>query len=128
MKIRVSNINRITTEEDLFSLFEEFGDVIEVVLNEDPDDGEFTFSASVEMEFEEDGLEAIKELNGELVDGEILYVRTEAKAVQEHKRRFELDEFEDDDLLGQGSEKFLSKKGLREPEQALRRKPPRRKR
>ncbi len=127
MKIRVSNIDRSTSEEDIFALFEEFGDVVDVALNEGPDEGEFTFSATVEMEFDTDAEEAIRELNGESVDGEILYVRSETKAIQEHRRRLALEEFEDSVVEESG--KFLSKKGLREPEGgALRRKPPRKRR
>lgn len=96
MKIKVSNIDRSTTEEDVFALFEEFGDVVAVTLNDEPDEGEFTFSATVEMDFEEDALEAINELNGESVDGEILYVRPAAKANHEQRKKLELDEIEEE--------------------------------
>lgn len=74
MKIRVSNIDRSTTEDELFELFEEFGEVVNVELNEEPDSGLDTFTAWVEMKFVADAEEAIAELNGEWVDGRDLVV------------------------------------------------------
>ncbi len=74
MKIRVSNIDRSTTEDELFELFEEFGEVINVDLNEEPDSGLDTFTAWVEMAYVADAEEAIAELDGEWVDGRNLVV------------------------------------------------------
>lgn len=85
MKIRVSNIDPTTTVEDLQELFEEFGEVVDVRLNEEPDRGKETYSALVEMAFAADAEEAIADLNGELFDGRSLRVvagadtRTEAE-------------------------------------------------
>lgn len=75
MKIHVSNIDRSTPEEDLHRLFEEFGEVYQIDLNEEPDPDVDTFSAVVEMEYDSDAQEAIRELDGEIIDGRILAVR-----------------------------------------------------
>jgi len=74
MKIRVSNIDRSTSDDELYGLFEEFGDVVSVEINAEPDPGVDTFTAWVTMDYEDDALEAISELNGEWVDGKSLRV------------------------------------------------------
>ncbi len=74
MKIRVSNIDRSTMEDELLGLFEEFGDVVSLELNEEPDAGVETFTAWVEMAYQADAEEAITDLNGERVDGRALVV------------------------------------------------------
>jgi RNA recognition motif-containing protein len=74
MKIRVSNIDRSTNEDELYDLFEEFGEVVNVDLNEEPDSGLDTFTAWVEMKYVADAEEAMAELDGEWVDGRNLVV------------------------------------------------------
>lgn len=75
MKIKVSNIDRSTTEEELMKLFEEFGHVEQLECGEMPDPGVDTFSAIVEMQYTLDAEEAIEELDGEQVDGRMLRVK-----------------------------------------------------
>jgi RNA recognition motif-containing protein len=74
MKIRVSNIDRSTTDDELYDLFDEFGEVVSLELNEEPDTGLDTFTAWVEMKFVADAEEAMAELDGEWVDGRNLVV------------------------------------------------------
>ncbi|MEZ4773041.1 MAG: RNA-binding protein [Bacteroidia bacterium] len=74
MKIHVSNIDRSTSEDELFEIFEEFGEVTSVELNDDPDPGRETFSATVIMPSAIEAREAILELNGENIDGRNLRV------------------------------------------------------
>ncbi len=83
MKLRISNIDRITSEEDIEQLCDEFGEVNSVELNEEPDPGVETFSAIVEMEFEEDAKEIMADLNGEMVDGRFLRVEAYTEGVDE---------------------------------------------
>ncbi|RMG61711.1 MAG: RNA-binding protein [Bacteroidetes bacterium] len=98
MNIRVSNIDPSTTVEDLQELFEEFGEVLEVRLNDEPDPGKDTYSAVLTMAFDDDAEAAIDELNGENFDGRFLRVRAgEVGPVDADGRSEEtLDEFDED--------------------------------
>ncbi|RMG19928.1 MAG: RNA-binding protein [Bacteroidetes bacterium] len=80
MKIKVSNIDRSTTAEELKHLFEEFGDVVGIQIGEMPDPGKETFSAILEMAYAFEAEEAIAELNGERIDGRILRVKEASQA------------------------------------------------
>jgi RNA recognition motif-containing protein len=75
MLIRVSNLDRSTSADDLWDLFAEFGDVEEVEINEAPDPGKDTFTAWIEMPYDSEAEEAISELRGERIDGKALTVR-----------------------------------------------------
>ena len=75
MLIRVSNLDRSTSADELWDLFAEFGEVEEVEINEDPDPGKDTFTAWIGMPFDSEAEEAISELKGERVDGKALSVR-----------------------------------------------------
>lgn len=85
MILRISNIDRLTSEDDIEQICEEFGDVTSVELNEEPDPGLETFSAIVEMEYEDDAREVMAELNGEQVDGRFLRVEEYIESEEEKK-------------------------------------------
>lgn len=75
MLIRVSNLDRETTVDDLWDLFAEFGEVKEAEINEYPDPGKDTFTGWVVMPYDEEAKEAISELRGERVDGQFLNIQ-----------------------------------------------------
>jgi len=82
MLIRVSNIDRSTSLDDIWDLFAEFGEVEEAEINDMPDPEKFTFTGYVVMTYPAEAEEAIEELNGERIDGQVLSVKTvEAKEV-----------------------------------------------
>ncbi len=74
MLIRVSNLDRSTSADDLWDLFAEFGEVEEVEINDEPDPGKLTFTGWVVMPFEADRDEALSELKGERVDGRVIQI------------------------------------------------------
>ena len=82
MKLYVSNLNRLTSIEDIEAMFADIGDVAEVFLNEEPDPDKDTFTAWVEMEFEDEAEQAIEELSGEYVDGNSIRVMRESEYQQ----------------------------------------------
>lgn len=103
MNLRISNIDRLTSEDDIMQICEEFGDVASVELNEEPDPGLETFSAIVEMEYEDDARELMEELNGEQVDGRFLRVEEFTESEEDKMARkkslenlFDLEEEWDD--------------------------------
>lgn len=102
MKIHVSNIDRSTSEDELFEIFEEFGEVTSVTLNDDPDPGRETFSAIVIMPSAIEAREAIIELNGENIDGRNLRVVRSNPTQQQEKSHgaYDEDDDEDDDASG----------------------------
>lgn len=80
MNIKVSNLDRSTSEEELIRLFEEFGEVSDVTRGEFPDPGKDTFSAFVEMPYSSEAEEAIDELDGDRIDGRFIKVREATEA------------------------------------------------
>lgn len=74
-KILVSSIDPITSQEDILSLFEEFGEVESAIIRDEPDPEKHTFTAEVIMSYEDEAENAIAELDGEQIDGQWLYVR-----------------------------------------------------
>ena len=116
MKIQVSNIDRSTSEDELYDLFEEFGSIASLELNEEPDPGKETFSAIVDMVYEEDAEEAIEELNGERVDGRILRVVPASKASEAPRDSSRLDylELEEDDIRGADGKILMKRSALDE--------------
>ncbi len=74
----VGNLSFQTTESDLTSLFEPFGEITRLQLMTDRDTGRSRGFAFVEMSSEESAAKAIAELNGKEVDGRALNVN-EAK-------------------------------------------------
>jgi RNA recognition motif-containing protein len=75
MKLLVRNIARNTTEEELSSLFEEFGTLQSCTLVLDKETGESKGFGFVEMPKIGDAKLAIKKLNGKDVDGSKLRVK-----------------------------------------------------
>ncbi len=75
MLIRVSNIDRSTSVDDIWDLFAEFGDVEEAEINDMPDPDKDTFTGYVQMTYEDEANEAISELNGEWIDGQAISVK-----------------------------------------------------
>ena len=75
MLIRISNIDRSTSLDDIWNLFAEFGDVEEAEKNDMPDPGKFTFTGYVVMTYAVEAEEAIEELNGERIDSQLLSVK-----------------------------------------------------
>ena len=74
----VGNLSFQTTEGDLTSMFEPFGEITRVQLMTDRDTGRSRGFAFVEMSNEESAAKAVAELNGKEVDGRALNVN-EAK-------------------------------------------------
>ncbi|MEM6345834.1 MAG: RNA-binding protein [Bacteroidota bacterium] len=79
MLIRVSNIDRSTSVDDIWDLFAEFGDVEEAEINDMPDTNKDTFTGYVQMTYADEGKEAITELNGEWIDGQAISVKEVAE-------------------------------------------------
>mgnify|MGYP005991283751 FL=1 len=75
MKLLVRNIARNTTEEELRSLFEEFGTLQSCSLVLDKETGESKGFGFVEMPKIGDAKLAIKKLNGKEIDGSKLRVK-----------------------------------------------------
>lgn len=117
MKIRVSNLDRTTTSEDLQSLFEDFGDVLKVVLNGTPDPTRDTFTAFVTMSYDWEAEEAVQELNGERIDGREIKVRP-AHLAENEKAKHPTYADENDELEPAIQERIVRRKPLpdREPE------------
>ncbi|MDP5168890.1 MAG: RNA-binding protein [Bacteroidia bacterium] len=74
-KILVSNLDPITSEDDLFDMFAEFGEVESAIIRDEPDPDKDTFTGEIVMEFESDAIDAVRELDGEQIDGRWIYVR-----------------------------------------------------
>jgi RNA recognition motif-containing protein len=77
MNIYIGNLNYRTTEESIKQLFSQYGEVLSVKLVSDRETGRKRGFGFVEMN-DEDGAEAIKNLNEKEVDGRNLRVN-EAK-------------------------------------------------
>ena len=78
MKLYVSNLDSLTSIEDIEAMFADFGEIAAVSLNETPDPGKDTFTAWIEMEYEDEAEEALSDLNGERIDGNAIVVLLEA--------------------------------------------------
>src|SRR3989304_1813967 len=74
----VGNMNFQTTESDLRSLFEPFGEITRIQVMTDRDTGRSRGFAFVEMASDDAAAKAVAELNGKEVDGRALNVN-EAK-------------------------------------------------
>ncbi len=95
-KILVSNLDLITSEEDLQALFEEYGDVESAFIREEPDPDKDTFTGEVVMAFEDEAEAAVQELNGEQIDGRWLYVRFVEQNIQKEKASLDLEVLEEE--------------------------------
>jgi RNA recognition motif-containing protein len=74
MKIYVGNISRTAEEEDVKTLFEEFGKVLSCVIIKDRFNGESKGFGFVEMENEEEAKAAMSALNSSMFQGKTLTV------------------------------------------------------
>lgn len=92
-KILVSNLDSITSEDDLYNLFADFGEVESAIIRDEPDPDKDTFTAEIVMEYESEAEDAVRELNGEQIDGRWLYVRFQEQ--DKKKTKSILDEEED---------------------------------
>jgi RNA recognition motif-containing protein len=63
-KIWISNLTPGTTAEQLSALFAEYGEVLEAIVSEDPEEGKTTYNALVNLNSEEGAADAIEELEG----------------------------------------------------------------
>ena len=79
----VGNISFQTTESDLTSLFDPFGEITRVQIVTDRDTGRSRGFAFVEMTDDEDASKAIEALNGKELDGRALNVN-EARPKTDH--------------------------------------------
>ena len=75
MNIHVTKLDIDTGGENLRQVFEEFGEVLFVKIITDKITGKSRGFGFVEMAYEEDGLEAIKELNYSELDGRTIVVK-----------------------------------------------------
>ncbi len=75
MKILVRNLDRLTTEEELKALFQEFGAVQSCSLVIDRDSGESKGFGFVEMPKSGEAKAAIKNLNNKTVGSNIIRVK-----------------------------------------------------
>lgn len=93
--LRVGNVPWDTTEEELISEFEDFGEVISIKLIKNWLTDDSKGYAFVAMAREQDGLDAIEDLDGSIFGGCRLKV---AKAIQKRSAKFvEKGESQDDD-------------------------------
>jgi len=79
MKILVRNLNRSTTEDQLHELFQPFGTVSTCILVMDERTGQSKGFGFVEMPVKEEGKRAIGRLDGKLVHGVKIRVKTTNK-------------------------------------------------
>jgi len=93
-KLYVGNLSFYTTEETLTEVFEEFGEVFDCYIPEDPDRGTSRGFGFITMDAEA-GNEAIEALDGCELDGRIIGVN-EAQAKRKTKFDYENQQNEDD--------------------------------
>ncbi len=74
MKIYVGNLSYSATEDDLTELFSPFGNIVSAKIIKDNYTGESKGFAFIEMESQEEGENAIKELNGKELKNRALNV------------------------------------------------------
>lgn len=86
MNIYVGNLPYSTTDEDLKSMFSEFGDVSSVNIIKDRMTGNSKGFAFIEMGNDDEGQKAIEEINGKEMDGRALKVNL-ARPRQERPRQ-----------------------------------------
>ena len=85
--IFVGNLSYHTTEGDLQSLFEPFGNVARISVINDRETGQPRGFAFVEMEDDQEAAEAITNLNGREVAGRSLHVNEAAPQIERSRRR-----------------------------------------
>ena len=83
-KIYVGNLSYNTTEEGLFSVFSQFGQVVSAMVIRDRFTDQSRGFGFVEMELEDAAQEAIAALNGQMIDGR----RVRVNAAEERSQGF----------------------------------------
>lgn len=83
-KIYVGNLSYNTTEEGLFSVFSQFGQVVSTMVIRDKFTEQSRGFGFVEMELEEAALEAMEALDGQMIDGR----RVRVNAAEERGQGF----------------------------------------
>jgi len=86
MNIYVGNLSYGMTEDDLQNLFEEFGSVSSVNIIKDRETGRAKGFGFIEMEEQADGENAIKELDGNEIQGRNIKVN-EARPKEDRSRQ-----------------------------------------
>jgi len=74
MKVFVGNLSHEVTNQDLFELFEQFGQIDSVNIIYDKFTGESRRFAFVRMPVEDEAINAIKSLNGHILKGKSLKI------------------------------------------------------
>ena len=78
MKIMIRNLARSTTKDDLVKLFKEFGDLNSLSLVMDKETNKSKGFGFAEMPDKKEAQKAIKKLNGMILNGEKIRVKTVA--------------------------------------------------
>ncbi len=83
-KIYVGNLSYSTTEDGLFSVFSQFGQVVSATVIRDRLTDQSRGFGFVEMELDDDAMAAIAALNGQMIDGR----RVRVNAAEERAQGF----------------------------------------
>jgi len=76
MKLLVRNLPRTLSEDDLFEMFRQYGDITSCNLVIDEQTGQSKGFGFVEMPAKDEGKEAIRQLDGKKVHGVTIRVKT----------------------------------------------------
>lgn len=87
MNIYIGNLSHATTEDKLKSLFEEFGEIENIKLIKDRFSGEPKGYGFIEMPSNSEADKAIKELNGNHIDGNHIKVKPADSGRRRRKKR-----------------------------------------
>lgn len=88
MNLYVGNLNFNLSEEELRTIFEEYGDVTSVKVITDKYSGRSKGFGFVEFEYEDDGKRALEELNGTEVSGREIKVNVAVKKSKNFKKNY----------------------------------------
>ena len=88
MNLYVGNLNFNLTEEELRTIFEEYGDVTSVKVITDKYSGRSKGFGFVEFEYEDDGKRALEEINGTEVSGREIKVNVAVKKSRNFKKEY----------------------------------------
>jgi RNA recognition motif-containing protein len=86
MKIMIRNLARSTTKDQLVRLFQEFGDLNSLNLVLDKETRKSKGFGFAEMPDKKEAQKAIKKLNGMILDGEKIRVKTVATSSSKRRR------------------------------------------
>ncbi len=85
MKIMIRNLSRSTTKDSLVKLFQEFGDLNSLSLVMDKETQKSKGFGFAEMPDKKEAQKAIKKLNGLVLDGEKIRVKTVATSSKRNR-------------------------------------------